>query len=170
MKPSKIEQFAALLFAHPFPADQRGRKSTPFITDPDGGTRFPASRAAYIRRLHHFKILTAVDHASPCIDSIAETKCQIGSVRRTLWLYFHDSLPEHPEKQRELTDLLATHNATLLIQGIEKIILRQLQQGRIGDSEFANNVLDDKRLMTFAQCWFTREKGQNAISYDTRSL
>lgn len=163
MNPNKITQFASLLCLFYHPDVARGRKPSPFITEADGDTRFPASRAAYIRRLHHFKVLIAVDHGCPCIDPIAETKHHIGSVRRTLWLYLHDCLPEFPGKQAGLDDLLATHNATLLMQGIEKIILQHLAEGRIGDRQFSSLVLDDGRLMEFARVWLNREKGHRAI-------
>lgn len=163
MSPNKIEQFASLLPSYYHPTVERGRKPSPFITEPDGETRFPASRAAYIRRLHHFKVLTAVDHGSPCIDPIAETKRHIGSVRRTLWLYLHDCLPGFPGKEQGLADLLATHNANLLMQGIEDIIVGRLREGSISDREFSNRILDDARLMAFAARWFSREKGHRAL-------
>jgi hypothetical protein len=163
MNQSKITQFATLLPQYYHPGAERGRKPSPFTTEPNGDTRYPTSRAAYIKRLHHFKLLTAVDHGCPCLDPIAETKHHIGSVRRTLWLYLHDCLPDFPAKQAGLDDLLATHNANLLMQGVEKIILQRLQQKTIGDREFAAIVLNDEHLMDFAQRWFKREKGNRSI-------
>jgi hypothetical protein len=163
MTSDKTARFAALLPTHDHPAAERGRKPSPFITAPDGGTRFPASRAAYIRRLRHFKLLTAVDHGCPCIDPIKETNRHIGSVRRTLWLYLHDCLPSFAGKEQGLADLLATHNANLLMRGIEKIILVRLQAGLIDDQEFASRILDDTRLANFAARWFSREKGHRAL-------
>lgn len=163
MNQSKITQFATLLPQYYHPGAERGRKPSPFTTEPNGDTRYPTSRAAYIKRLHHFKLLTAVDHGCPCLDPIAETKRHIGSVRRTLWLYLHDCLPDFPAKQAGLDDLLATHNANFLMQGVEKIILRCLQEEITEDAEFAAIVLNDERLMDFAQRWFTRGKGNRSI-------
>jgi hypothetical protein len=163
MNQSKITQFATLLPQYYHPGAERGRKPSPFTTELNGDTRYPTCRAAYIKRLHHFKLLTAVDHGYPCLDPIAETKRHIGSIRRTLWLYLHDCLPDFPAKHAGLDDLLATHNANLLTQGIEKIILQRLQQKTIGDREFAAIVLNDEHLMDFAQRWFKREKGNRSI-------
>lgn len=168
MNPQKIEQFAALLHSHYHPTSERGRKPSPFITEPDGDTRYPVSRSAYIRRLHHFKVLTAVDHGCPCIDPIGETKRLIGCVRRTLWLYLYECLPGFPGKDEHLADLLATHNANLLIQGLEETILSQLQSRNLCDTAFARRILDDTGMMDFATRWFDRKKGRRSASYDTR--
>lgn len=155
----KTSRFATLLSSFHPAAAKRGRKPSPFSTEPDGTTRFPQCRAAYILRLHAFKVLTAVDRDCPCVDPVAETKLHIGSVRRTLWLYLHDCLPDGPGKHQELGDLLATHNANLLMQGIEKIILRHLESGNPGDHGLAARILDDNRMMDFANRWFGRNKG-----------
>lgn len=63
----------------------------------------------------------------------------------------------------QFASLLATHNANLLMQGIEKIIFHQLASGSITDSEFAATVLDDARLMDFSNRWFSRPKGHRAL-------
>lgn len=152
----KICRFASLLVGFDSASPVRGRPPSPFATESDGGTRFPEARAAYIRRLHHFKILTAVDQGLPCVDPIGETKHLIGSVRRTLWLYLHECLPDDPAKRGEIDDLLAAHSASLLTQGIEKLILRSLRLGNPTDAEYAATVLDNKRLMAFAHGWFNR--------------
>lgn len=163
MNQSKIKQFASLLPQYYHTTAERGRKPSPFTTEPDGGTQFPAVRAAYIQRLHHFKVLTAVDHGCFCMDPIEETKRHNGSVRRTLWLYLYDCLPDFSGKQRALDDLFATHNANLLMQGIETIILQRLQEGSAEGGEYAAIVLNDEHLMDFAQRWFNREKGNRSI-------
>lgn len=163
MNSSKIEKFAVLLATLQAVTNPLGRKPTPFTTGTGTDTNYPLARAAYIRRLHHFKLLTAVDQGCPCIDPIAETKRHIGSVRRTLWLFLHECLPDFPGKQRDLADLLATHNANLLMQGIEKIILRELAGNHVTDAVFAATVLDDARMMDFANRWFSRNKGHRAL-------
>lgn len=155
----KTTRFASLLpsFDHPLPS--RGRKPSPFSTSHDGGTRFPLSRAAYTLRLHHFKLLTAVDQCGPCENPAAETSHCIGSVRRTLWLYIHDCLPDFPGKALQLADLLATHNANLLMQGIESSVLDRLGRGLVSDKDLASAILDDTRLLRFAGRWFNRSTG-----------
>jgi hypothetical protein len=163
MNSIKTERFAELFSTHSNPTNVRGRKHSAFATNPGGQTRFPASRSAYVRRLQHFKVLIAIDHDYPCIDPIAETKRHIGSVRRTLWLYLHECLPAFPGKAQGLAGLISTNNANVLTRGIEDIILKCLNKKMISDSEFADRVLDDTRLMDFAGHWFARKKGHRAL-------
>ena len=163
MSPTKSEQFANIFATHRQPTTKRGRKPSPLSKGPDGQTRFPSSREAYIRRLQHFKALIAIDHGSPCIDPIAETKNHICSVRRALWLYMYECLPVFPAKEQGLANLMATNNANLLMQGLEEIILGRLSEEMISDSEFADRVLDNTRMIAFATRWFGRKKGHRAL-------
>jgi hypothetical protein len=163
MNHTKLDHFIMFVALYPEPEARRGRKLSPFTTATDGSTRYPRSRAAYAYRLHHFKILTALDQGLSTKDPIAATKHCAGSVRRTLWLYSYECLPDFPAKQKQLDDLLATHNANLLMQGLEKIILEQLSEGLISDAEYAATISNEKRLLDFAERWFSREKGNRAM-------
>lgn len=162
MNPSKIQRFVEIISLHPQPKSLRGRKPSPFITSDDSSTRYPLSREAYACRLHHFKLLTYVDQELSDEDPIAATKKCVGSARRTLWLYAYECLPDFPAKQQKLDDLLATHHANLLMQGLEQIILEQLAAGLISDAGYAASILQEARLLDFAQRWFAREKGNRA--------
>ena len=163
MKSSKNLHLLILLALYPEPTTLRGRKPSPFATSSDGSTRHPLSRGAYASRLHHFKLLTYVDQELRDEDPIKATKKCVGSVRRTLWLYAYDCLPDFPDKQELLDDLLATHNANLLMQGLEKIILKQLAAGLISDTGYAATILNENRLLDFAKRWFAREKGNRPL-------
>lgn len=162
MKSGKTEQFFRLLQTVPASATSRGRKPRPFSPDSQGNTSYPLSSKAYAERLHHFKILVAVDHDCPCLDPVQEVKHRIGSVRRTLWMFLYFCLPDFPDKNRLLRDLQDTYESNLLIRGIQKIVLRELESGRIHDDQYASVILNDKLLDTFATHWFTREKTNKA--------
>jgi hypothetical protein len=153
---SKSARFIQLLSKFREPAPSRGRKPEAFATEPDGGTRFPASRNAYAQRLHHFKILIAVDRDFQCADPHTETSGCIGSVRRTLWLYAYDCLPGFSEKERILADLLATHSSNMLIKGLEAAIMARLIGGMPSDMSYGALLLDDDRMLAFANEWFRR--------------
>lgn len=140
-----------------------GRPVSAFTIDHSTKVHHRATREAYIRRLHHFKILTALDLDTPGIDPIGEVSGKIGTCRRTLWLYMHHCLPEHPAKKEELRSLLDLHNANLLMQGIEKSILGKLAAGEITDAGYAAMVLDETNFITFAREWFDRPKGNRAL-------
>lgn len=163
MNHTKLDHFIMFVALYPEPEARRGRKPNPFITAADGSTRYPRSRAAYAYRLHHFKILTTLDQGLSTKNPIAATKHCAGSVRRTLWLYLYECLPDFPTKLQLLDDLLATHNANLLMQGLEKIILEQLAAGLISDAEYAATISNQERLLDFAQRWFSREKGNRSM-------
>lgn len=162
MNSTKVDQFVIFVALYPEPEAQRGRRPSPFITAADGSTRYPYSRGAYAYRLHHFKILTALDQGLPTSDPIAATKHLAGSVRRTLWLYLYECLPDFPAKQERLDDLLATHNANLLMQGLERIIVEQLDAGLVTDAGYAALIHNDQRMIHFAERWLMRDKGNRA--------
>lgn len=165
---SKTAHFSSLISQFPPSGPRRGRKHSPFVIGQDATTRFQACLAAYILRFHHFKLMTAVDRGCPCIDPIAETKRCTGSVRRTLWLYVYDCLPDFPGKTQGLIDLLATHDSNLLTKGIEQRVIARLLDGSVSDSFLASAILDDQRLFDFAGRWFSRDKGSRAIGCDKR--
>ena len=84
-------------------------------------------------------------------------------MRRALWLYMYECLPVFPAKEQGLANLMATNNANLLMQGLEEIILGRLSEGMISDSEFADRVLDNTRMIAFSTRWFERKKGHRAL-------
>ncbi len=132
-----------------------------FALDPAAGTFHAASREAYFQRIVHCKILVALDQGSPCLDPIAETRKQSGGVRRVLWLYLFNCLPQTPENAAVLASLHGLNNSTKFIQGCEAFILAQIAAGAISDAAFAERVLDDCHFRAFAHSWLARKANKS---------
>jgi len=128
-----------------------------FIHDSADKSFHPASHEAYFRRILPCRILVALDQGSPCLDLIAETRNQSGGVRRVLWLYLFNCLPQSPENAAILTSLHRLNNSTKFIHGCETFILAQFAAGSISDAAFAERALDDSLFRSFAYSWLARK-------------
>ncbi len=154
--PEPIQALRQLIGSIDIPTSPKGRHVSAFTINPVAKTYHRGTREAYALRFHHFKILMALEHGGG-IDAVPNA-----SARRTLWLYMFHCLPAYEGKADELRDLENLHNANLLMQGIEKIILRKLASGEISDSGYAALVRDPDNFLDFANDWFSRPEGNRA--------
>jgi hypothetical protein len=164
MQTDKIEILKELITRFGNPEAAKFAKTSAFISDRHSKALYPESHNAYKIRLPHFKILTAIESDSACIDPIDEMKACLGVVRRRIWLYILSCLPDDLGVRIDTVILQDQRNGQGFVRGVEDIVIARLNRRRgISDPELATRILDETRFLEFARNWFTRDKRASAL-------
>lgn len=120
--------------------------------------RHPLTHDAYTKRLRDFKYLLGIVKGLPLDDLPTITNKLSGSFRLPHHLYLHHCLPDYSGKEEILEKHRTNEGANKVMNNILSEVEELLDQGKVGDREYAARLLDDMRLIAFATDWLQTAK------------
>ena len=114
---------------------------------------YPKTYEAFAKRQRDFKYLLGLAKGDSLDDLATITAKRGGTVRLALHLYLHHCLPEYPEKAANLLKHRTNAGSNVVMNNILREVEAWLDQARVTDEEYAQRLLENKRLVAFAEEW-----------------